>query len=138
MASGAPAVVNRTAGIPLALFILAGVVVPMPVKRIVRWAEARPTVQQCMAARGLALESPTLAKLALPRSVLQHGSSKEGLPTVTSLCSTSRRPVSAIRERTEKNGECGSRAGGGCRPELTWRPGTGPTRDVRSVRRQFR
>ena len=65
-AAGRGRAINRTAPTPLALFIMADVVVPMPVKRILRWTDARPTVQQRMAARGLALESPTDASRLYP------------------------------------------------------------------------
>jgi putative DNA primase/helicase len=58
--------VNRTAGTPLTVFICADVVVPMPAKRIVRWGDVRPTVQQRMAARGLVTDSPTDAAALYP------------------------------------------------------------------------
>ena len=58
-AAGRGRAVNRTAETPLSLFILAGVVVPMPVKRIARWADVRLSPQQRMAARGMVTDSPT-------------------------------------------------------------------------------
>jgi putative DNA primase/helicase len=58
-AAGRGRAVNRTAETPLSLFILADVVVPMPVKRIARWADVRLSPQQRMAARGIVTDSPT-------------------------------------------------------------------------------
>ena len=58
-AAGRGRAVNRTAETPLSLFILADVVVPMPVKRIARWADVRLSPQQRMAARGMVTDSPT-------------------------------------------------------------------------------
>src|SRR6476646_5718841 len=58
-AAGRGRAVNRTAETPLSLFILADVVVPMPVKRIARWADVRLSPHQRMAARGIVTDSPT-------------------------------------------------------------------------------
>ena len=58
-AAGRGRAVNRTAEAPLALFILADVVVPMPVKRITRWGDVRLSPQQRMAARGVVTDSPS-------------------------------------------------------------------------------
>ena len=51
--------VNRTAATPLVVFVHAGVVVPLPVKRVVRWADVRLDVHQRMAARGFVTDSGT-------------------------------------------------------------------------------
>jgi putative DNA primase/helicase len=65
-AAGRGRAVNRTADKPMALFFMAGVLVPMPVKQIIRWPDTRLTVQQRMAARGLVTDSPTDAAKLYP------------------------------------------------------------------------
>ena len=47
--------VNRTAERPLILFVMADVVLPLPINRLVRWEDVRPSVVERMAARGLVL-----------------------------------------------------------------------------------
>lgn len=51
--------VNRTADDPVHLFVLADVLLPLPVTRLVQWPDVRPDVVARMAARGLVLRSPT-------------------------------------------------------------------------------
>jgi hypothetical protein len=58
--------VNRTAENTLAVYVLADVVLPMPVERLAGFDEVRPGVVQRMAARGVVLRSPADAVVAYP------------------------------------------------------------------------
>jgi putative DNA primase/helicase len=58
--------VNRTPDTPLRMFILADVVLPMPVKAVLPWSDVRPTPSERMAARGLLLENATDASRDYP------------------------------------------------------------------------
>jgi hypothetical protein len=58
--------VNRDADTPLAVFVLADVVLPLPVARLVRWPHVRPYVMGRMLARGAVLFSPSDAARAYP------------------------------------------------------------------------
>lgn len=78
-AAGRGRAVNRTAMTPLALFILAGVVVPMPVKHIARWGDVRLSPQQRMAARGMVTDSPTDAWQLYPELFLSAAAAKKAL-----------------------------------------------------------
>ena len=79
-AAGRGRAVNRTAETPLALFILADVLVPLPVKQIHRWADVRPNVLQRMAARGLVTDSPTDAWRLYPDLFPSAEAAKKALP----------------------------------------------------------
>ena len=57
---------NRTAADPLDAFVFADVVLPLPVGRLVRWADIRPDVLARMAARGAVLFGPSDAAKAYP------------------------------------------------------------------------
>jgi hypothetical protein len=56
--------VNRDADTPLAVFVLADVVLPLPVARVARWQDVRPDVMGRMLARGAVLFSPVDAAAA--------------------------------------------------------------------------
>jgi len=58
--------INRTAATPLDVFILADVVVPLPVSRLVRWVDVRLDPVAHMAARGAVFLSPADATAAYP------------------------------------------------------------------------
>jgi hypothetical protein len=58
--------VNRTADNPLDVFVLADVVLPLPVSRVARWADVRPDVIGRMLGRGAALTGPADAAKAYP------------------------------------------------------------------------
>ncbi len=58
--------VNRAADNPLTVFVLADVVLPMPVERLAVFEEVRPNVVQRMAARGVVLRSATDAAVGYP------------------------------------------------------------------------
>jgi hypothetical protein len=58
--------VNRTAEKPLAVFVMADVVLPFPVSRVVRWEDVRPGVVERMLARDVAYLSPIDAHKAYP------------------------------------------------------------------------
>ena len=78
-AAGRGRAVNRTAEAPLALFILADVVVPMSAKRIARWADVRLSPQQRMAARGMVTDSPTDAWRLYPELFPSAEAAKKAL-----------------------------------------------------------
>jgi len=58
--------VNRDASSPLAVFVLADVALPLPVKRLLRWEDARLDVVSRMLARGRVLLGATDAAKAYP------------------------------------------------------------------------
>jgi hypothetical protein len=58
--------VNRTAADPLDVFLFADVATALPVARMVRWVDLRPSVLERMAARGLVLFGPTDAAKVYP------------------------------------------------------------------------
>lgn len=58
--------VNRDASTPLDVFVLADVVLPLPVTRLVPWDHVRPGVLARMLARGVVLRNPTDAHKAYP------------------------------------------------------------------------
>ena len=58
--------INRSAGTPLDVFIMADVVLPLPVHRLVRWADLRLDVVARMLARGALLFSASDAARAYP------------------------------------------------------------------------
>lgn len=58
--------VNRFVDNPLSVFVLANVVLPLPVTRLLRWVDARPDVVGRMLARGAALFGPADAAKAYP------------------------------------------------------------------------
>jgi hypothetical protein len=58
--------VNRTADTPLTVFVLADVVLPVPLGRLAQWPEVRPNVVERMAARGVVLRSRGDAHRAFP------------------------------------------------------------------------
>jgi hypothetical protein len=58
--------VNRTTDNPLDVFVLADVVLPLPVSRVARWADVRLDVVGRMLARGAALAGPADAAKAYP------------------------------------------------------------------------
>ncbi|MGA7408033.1 MAG: hypothetical protein WBW67_25125, partial [Pseudolabrys sp.] len=78
-AAGRGRAVNRTAEAPLALFILADVVVPMPVKRITRWGDVRLSPPQRMAARGMVTDSPSDAWRLYPELFPSAEAAKKAL-----------------------------------------------------------
>lgn len=51
--------VNRTAADPVDVFLFADVVVPLPITRLVRWVDVRPSIIERMMARGAVLTSAT-------------------------------------------------------------------------------
>jgi len=58
--------VNRTAETPLDVFVMADVVLPLPVTTLARWEDVRPGALERMAARGCVLLGPTDAARAYP------------------------------------------------------------------------
>jgi hypothetical protein len=58
--------VNRSADTPLTVFVLADVVLPLPVTRLVRWVDVRPDVLGRMQGRGVVLLGPADAAAAYP------------------------------------------------------------------------
>jgi putative DNA primase/helicase len=83
-AAGRGRAVNRTAETPLTMFIMADVVVPMPVRRIARWADMRLSAHQRMAARGLVSDSPTDAARLYPDLFPSAEAAKKALQRVIS------------------------------------------------------
>ncbi|HEX2939587.1 MAG TPA: hypothetical protein VHO91_00975, partial [Rhodopila sp.] len=58
--------VNRPAATPLAVFVLADVLLPLPVNNLVRWEDVRLNPVERMAARGVVFTSPADAWRACP------------------------------------------------------------------------
>lgn len=71
--------INRTAATPLAVFIMADVVVPLPVNRLVRWIDVRLDPIARMAARGAVFSSPSDAARGYPDLFPTNEAAKKAL-----------------------------------------------------------
>jgi len=71
--------INRTAETPLDVFVMADVVVPLPVNRLVRWIDVRLDPIARMAARGAIFSSPTDAAKAYPDLFPTNEAAKKAL-----------------------------------------------------------
>ena len=72
--------VNRTADNPLTVFLLADVLLPIPVMRVVRWVDVRLSPVDADGGAGARPDIADRRCGVFPRSVPERGSRQEGLP----------------------------------------------------------